>query len=145
MRLTPRLVAQLGAAFPDRVLAIKDSSGDWSYARSLLELGAVPVLIGDERLLHRAVRLGCAGSITGVGNLYPERICKILYSAQEDAAVSEAVDRIVAGPVVPGLKALLATAKGDPAWGRVRPPLVPLESVARPGHSSAEDRETVHG
>ncbi len=130
VRLTPRLVAQLGAAFPDLVLAVKDSSGDWSYARSLLEHGAVPVLIGDERLLHRAVRLGCAGSITGVGNLYPERICRILDSALEDAAVSEAVERIVSGPVVPGLKALLATAKGDPGWRRVRPPLTSLESVA---------------
>ncbi len=131
VRLSPGLVARLAAAFPERILAIKDSSGDWSNARSLLEGKSLPVLIGDERLLHRAIGLGCTSSITGMGNLYPERMCRIVRSAQEDATVSTTVDRVVSGPLIPGMKALLARNKDDPSWERVRPPLALLEQMER--------------
>ena len=145
VHVSPQLVARLGAACSDRIAAVKDSSGDWSNANTLLELATVPVLIGDERLLHRAVPLGCRGSITGIGNLFPERVCKILDSGQEDTALSRIVDRIVSGSVIPEMKALLANAKADPGWSRVRPPLSPVESATQSGHSTAERRELAHG
>lgn len=131
VRVPPALVGRLAAAFPGRIRAIKDSSGDWATARAFLDLGAVPVLVGDERLLHRAVGAGGAGAITGVANLHPERMARIVATAQEDAALSAEVDRIVAGPVIPGLKALVAAATGEPGWERVRPPLAPLTDAER--------------
>ena len=86
----------------------------------------LPVLIGDERLLHKALPMGCAGSITGLANLYPERLCNIIASFTEDAMLSRTVDRIAALPVIPTLKVLLANVLGDPAWEKVRAPLTQL-------------------
>ena len=131
VRLSPGLAERLAAAFPEQILAIKDSSGDWSNACSLLNESSLPVLIGDERLLHRAVARGCTASITGMGNLYPERLCRIVSSAREDARVTATVDQVVCGPLIPGMKALLARDKDDPEWERVRPPLAPLGENGR--------------
>ena len=113
--LSPQLVGRLAARFPDQLLAVKDSSGSWDHATDLLSLDAIPVLVGDERLLHRAVAMGGAGAITGMANLYPDRMHQIFSTATEDAVLSAEVTRIVAQPVIPMLKALLAQQTGDPA------------------------------
>ncbi len=128
--LSPGLTARLSAHFPDRILAIKDSSGNWETAQALLAEGP-PVLIGDERLIHKAVPLGCAGSITGIANLHPERMCELFAGGVEDKALSRLVDRIVSGPVNPSLKVLLAQARQDPVWENLRPPLSPLDPSVR--------------
>lgn len=125
------LVGRLAAAAPGRVLAIKDSSGDWDNAEALLRQGTVPVLVGDERLLARAARLGAAGAITGMANLYPKRMKRLFDTATEDAALSDEVGRIVAQPVVPALKAVIAARTGIAGWERLRPPLAPLDAAAR--------------
>lgn len=122
------LIRRLHAAFPGRLLAVKDSSGDWANACALMEAKLLPVLLGDERLLHRAAPLGCAGSISGVANLLPGRLARIVEGGPEDAPLCSLVDRIVARPVIPALKALLAEKLGDPAWLRVRPPFRPLQA-----------------
>ena len=124
--ISPPLTRRLKEACPDRIIAIKDSSGDWANAVRLLEGKVLPVLVGDERLLHKAVPMGCAGSITGVANLYPERLCDIIASSTEDTMLSRTVDRIIALPVIPTLKVLLANALDDPAWENVRAPLTRL-------------------
>ncbi|WP_055664681.1 dihydrodipicolinate synthase family protein [Jannaschia seosinensis] len=119
------LIARLRAAFGDRVRGVKDSSGDPANARALLQMrGGLEILIGDERRLHEAARLGCAGAISGMANLHPARMSRILREAREDAALSADVGEIVARPVVPALKAALSAT--DPAWARIRPPLAPL-------------------
>ena len=129
--LSVALVGRLAAAFPERILAIKDSSGDWENAQSLLSLKALPVLIGDERVLHRAAALGGAGAITGMANLYPARMKRLFETATEDTSLSEEVTRIVSGPVIPALKAVLAERTGEPGWEHLRPPLEPLDAAAR--------------
>lgn len=122
------LTWRLKDAHPERIIAIKDSSGDWANAVRLLESRSLPVLLGDERLLHKGVAMGCAGSITGVANLYPERLCNVLASSTEDPMLSQTVDRIIAIPVIPALKVLLADALDDPAWENVRAPLTGLSA-----------------
>lgn len=126
--ISPSLTVRLKEAFPDRIIAIKDSSGDWTNAVRLLDGNNLQVLIGDERLLHKAVPLGCAGSIAGVANLYPERLCNIINSATEDTLLSRTVDHIVAQPVIPTLKVLLANALRDPVWENLRAPLTQLSA-----------------
>lgn len=125
------LARRLAGAFPGRIVALKDSSGDWATAETFLSDAGVPVLIGDERLLHRAVPLGCTGAITGMGNLAPERIARILATGADDAALSAMVDRLAEVPVIPGIKVLLAQATGTSSWERVRPPLAPLSAAVR--------------
>ncbi len=142
--VSPTIAARLATAFPERIRAIKDSSGDWANAHRLLEDNVLPVLIGDERLLHRAVPLGCAGSITGMANLYPERMQRILSSAEEDAALSDIVTSLPDRSVIPGLKVFLARARADLEWERVRPPLSSLSAAARSTLLGVEDKEHVH-
>ena len=129
--LSLQLVGRLAARFPRQLMAVKDSSGSWDNATELLALDAIPVLVGDERLLHRAAAMGGAGAITGIANLYPDRMHRIYSTATEDTVLSAEVTRIVAQPVIPALKALLSQHTGDPGWIRVRAPLEPLSAEAR--------------
>lgn len=125
------VIARLADAAKGRVRAIKDSSGDWQNARALLDLGTVPVLVGDERILHKAVAEGASGAITGMANLYPARMARIVETADEDPALSEEVTRIVSVPVVAALKAVMSARTGDSGWNRLRAPLAPLDEKAR--------------
>jgi len=125
------LVTGLRAAFPDRAIAIKDSSGSWANTERLLNHGGIPVLVGDERLLHRALALGAAGSICGMANLHPARLCALFDTAVEDVALSRQVDAVVSGPVIPALKALMVQQTGNFGWANLRAPLAPLGQKAK--------------
>jgi 4-hydroxy-tetrahydrodipicolinate synthase len=125
------LVTGLRAAFPERVVAIKDSSGNWENGRRLLDHGGIPVMIGDERLLHRAVPLGAVGSICGMANLHPARMRALFDTAREDKALSHEVDVIVSCPFIPALKLIMAQTTGHAGWERVRSPLVALQDRQR--------------
>ena len=131
--LSINLVGQLAAAAPHRILAIKDSSGSWENGMSLIEQGALQVLIGDERVLHRAVAKGAGGAITGMANLHPARMARIVETATEDQALTDEVNRIVSRPVIPALKAILFARTGDAGWARLRAPLKPLSDSERQG------------
>lgn len=136
------LVQRLAVTDPDRVRAIKDSSGDWENVRALLALDSLEVLVGDERLLHRAVAIGAGGSICGMANFYPDRMKRICETAREDLALNEEIIRIISVPVVPALKAVMAARSGNTAWEYLRPPLVRLseeaqKAVLAPGKTAA--------
>ena len=127
-------VAALRDQFPDRLAGVKDSSGDWDNARALL--AAFPdlaILIGDERLLERGVRLGAAGSISGVANFRADMLNSIMAGAPADPALAPLVEAIAAFPATPAVKALGAHMTGDEAWRRVRPPLTALTEVEAAG------------
>lgn len=124
------LVMRLQGAFPDRILAIKDSAGQWSNTRTLLESGSIPVLVGDERLLHKAAALGASGSICGMANLYPKRMRSLFDTHVEDEALSRCVDLIVSVPVIAALKLAMVAVTGNPDWQHLRAPLQPLDATA---------------
>lgn len=125
------LVMRLHRCFPDRVLAIKDSAGRWDNTKALLDSGEIPVLVGDERLLHKAAAMGAVGSICGMANLYPRRLQRVFGSHVEDSALSRDVDLIVSVPVIPALKQIMATMTGNGDWDILRPPLQPLQDTQR--------------
>ena len=128
--LDPGTVGRLHRAHPERVRAIKDSSGDAASARAFLALDGPEVLIGDERLLGPLAAEGVAGAISGMANLFPERLLRVHGEARADAALDAAVEAVVARPVVPALKALMAAREGD-AWARPRAPLSALDAPER--------------
>ncbi len=125
------LIMRLRADFPDRVIALKDSAGEWSDTRLVLDSKKIPVLVGDERLLHKAAALGGAGSICGMANLYPKRIADLFESHTEDTMLSSDVDLIVSYPVIPALKQAMVTITDNSDWGHLRAPLRPLNSRAK--------------
>lgn len=129
--LSVKLVEQLKAKFPERIAGVKDSSGDWDNTQSLLKLGNVPILVGDERLLHRAAKLGAAGSICGMSNLHPARMCKIFETQTEDVALSQEVNLVLSQPVIPALKVLLSHMTDHQGWEEVRSPLFQLNAAQK--------------
>ena len=71
--LSMDLVGQLKKAFPQQVTGVKDSSGDWENAQALLKHHSeLHILIGDERLLAKAMTLGASGTICGLANIAPD-------------------------------------------------------------------------
>jgi 4-hydroxy-tetrahydrodipicolinate synthase len=125
--LSIELIARLKAAFPELILGVKDSSGDWSYTERLLRAHRdLLVLIGDERHLASGIQLGAQGAISGLANVCPEILQRLIVSGKENPRIVELVDEVLKFPVIPAVQALIAHTRNDPAWLNVRPPLTPL-------------------
>jgi 4-hydroxy-tetrahydrodipicolinate synthase len=121
------LIDRLKAAFPEVVVGVKDSGGDWTYTEKLLQThGNLILLIGDERHLAAGIRLGAQGAISGLANVCPERLLKMIKLGEDDPPVVALVEEILKFSVTPAVKALLAHRQNDPPWLNVRAPLVAL-------------------
>lgn len=129
------LIERLLAAYPVAIAGIKDSSGDPTNLRALLDAFAgsdFDVFPGSELLLLEGLRNGGAGCITATGNINPgpiARLCNDWRSADADAMQADlnALRKAIqAYPMIPAVKATLARCRDDEAWSRVRPPLVEL-------------------
>jgi 4-hydroxy-tetrahydrodipicolinate synthase len=139
--LSIELIGRLKAAFPEVVAGVKDSGGDWSYTERLLRTHSdLILLIGDERHLAAGVRLGAQGAISGLANLCPQRLLKLIESKEDDPQIIELVNEILKFPVTPAVKALLAQHRNDEGWLNVRPPLTRLSSQHANELASAYDR-----
>ncbi len=125
--LSMALVDRLKKAFPQQVAGVKDSSGDWDNAQALLKHhGDLHVLIGDERLLARAMNLGASGAITGLANLAPDLMLPLI-DGIEEPRVNAMVEQVLPYAVTAAVKALVGHRRKDPAaWSRMRAPLKSL-------------------
>jgi 4-hydroxy-tetrahydrodipicolinate synthase len=128
------LIERLIARYPDTVLGIKDSSGNWDNTAGMLK--AFPgfrVFPSSEGVLAKAMALGAVGCITASGNVNPHGI-RALYDgwngpdAERLQAAAAAVRDVISGypPLIPAVKAVLARRLGRPGLTRMRPPLVAL-------------------
>ena len=127
------LVGRLIAAYPETVVGLKDSSGDWSNTAALLDrFPGFAVFPGSEVFLLEALRSGGAGCITATGNINAAGIARIYDNwrnpeADTLQAAATALRRVMqAYPMAPALKRVIAHFRGDPGWAAVRPPLVAL-------------------
>ena len=127
------LIERLVKRYPDTVLGIKDSSGDWANTEAMLHrFKGFRIFPSSEGVLVKALRLGAAGCITASGNINASAISK-LYAAWESpeadelqkpvAAIREIFSRY---PLIPAAKAVLASELGEPGLAAVRPPLTDL-------------------
>ena len=125
--LSIELIGRLKGAFPAVVAGVKDSGGDWAYTDQLLKAHAdLTLLIGDERHLSAGLRRGAQGAISGLANVCPELLLRLIEGDGEDTPIVELVNQILKFPVTPAVKALVAESQSDPAWLNVRPPLMVL-------------------
>ena len=131
--LSLALVGRLIKAYPQTVIGLKDSSGDWNNTVALLD--AFPdfaVFPGSEVFLLDGLRKGGVGCITATGNVKVPGIRKVYENwrtPQADALQAEITNvrkTIQAYPMVPALKRIVAHFHHDPEWAAVRPPMVPL-------------------
>ncbi len=128
------LVGRLVAAFPETVVGLKDSSGDFTLSSALLEAHpGFRVYAGSEKFLLDNLRAGGAGCITATANIFPRLIRRLLDTWQDASAdaLQEAITAlrrdVSAQPLIPFLKAWMANRLGDAAWSHPRPPLMALE------------------
>jgi 4-hydroxy-tetrahydrodipicolinate synthase len=128
------LVSRLIDAYPETVVGLKDSSGDWQNTAALLDgFPGFAVFPGSEVFLLDALRKGGAGCITATGNINVSGIARIYRdwrTPQADALQADATalrKTMQAYPMVPALKRVVAHFGDDPGWAAVRPPMTPLD------------------
>jgi 4-hydroxy-tetrahydrodipicolinate synthase len=135
------LVGKLKTAFPGVIVGVKDSSATWSSTKGYLKSHSdLMILVGDERDLARAVRLGGSGSISGLANIAADILRPAAKFGVDDPRIRPLVEAIIANPVLPAIKAILAARKRDAEWRRMRPPLAELDERAAKALNSEIDR-----
>ncbi len=133
--LSVDLVARLATAFPDTVVGIKDSEGNWAHTAAVLErCPQLAVMVGHEPHLPRLMRAGGVGTICGVANLRADLVHALLVpnvAAEAEQRIEAFVRVAFSQPLMAGFKSMLADEYGDPGWRAVRSPLVPLDEAQR--------------
>ena len=128
------LIRRLIDSFGERVVGLKDSSGDMDFARAAASLSPrFQVFPSTEAALPDTRSGRFAGCISATANLNAD-LCARFYRSGDAAALAKAVAirKLFDGkPLVPGVKALLAHIHGEPRWARVEPPLSPLPAADR--------------
>jgi 4-hydroxy-tetrahydrodipicolinate synthase len=134
--ITAGLVERLLKSYPNAIAGMKDSSGDWNNTRIFLDAFAqsgFDVFVGSESFLLANMRNGGAGTISATANVNPAAIHK-LYAEWKNADAGDQqaklnVIRDAFGkkyPMISALKQGIAIYANDPAWAKVRPPLIEL-------------------
>jgi 4-hydroxy-tetrahydrodipicolinate synthase len=123
------LIRRIVERFGNRVVGLKDSSGDLPYARAAAEVASgFRVFPSNEATLLEARTGVFAGCISATANLNAD-LCARAFHEGDGGALKTAV--AIRGlfdglPLVPGIKALLARIHDDPRLAEVMPPLAPF-------------------
>ena len=136
--ITLGLIERLLSKYPGIVAGVKDSSGDWSNTKAMLDAFAkegFDVFAGSEVFLLDNMRHGGKGCITATGNVNPgaiDRLYKNWRSPDADklqAGISATRKIVQKQPMIPALKATVAHFGNDVGWKTCRPPLVELTAA----------------
>jgi 4-hydroxy-tetrahydrodipicolinate synthase len=136
--ITPTLVERLMKRYPSAIAGMKDSSGDWSNTKIMLDSFAVSgfdVFPGSETFLLAGMRHGAAGCISATANVNPAAIDRLYREwrstdADQQQEVLNTVRKTVGQYVmIPALKQVIAHYANDPEWVTVRPPLTELTAI----------------
>jgi len=131
------LIERLLGKYPGIVAGVKDSSGDWSNTKAMLDnfaKGGFDVFAGSEEFLLANMRHGGKGCITATGNINPGPIDNLYRNWRSpdadrmQAAITATRKIVQKQPMIPALKAAIASFGNDPQWKTVRPPLVELNA-----------------
>jgi 4-hydroxy-tetrahydrodipicolinate synthase len=124
------LIERLIRAYPQVVVGIKDSSGDWNNTKGLLDrFPGFGTFVGSEQYLLDTLSGGGAGCITATGNVNVAGIKELFLNwRRPDAeALQERVTQIrktvESYPLIAAVKWIVADIFQDPAWRQLRPPL----------------------
>jgi 4-hydroxy-tetrahydrodipicolinate synthase len=127
------LIERLIKAYPQTIVGLKDSTGDWNNLHAILtNFPGFGTFTGSERYLLDVIKLGGAGSINAVANLISplQRRLWDNWQSDEAPALQEAVNQMRPvfkdAPAIPALKQMVAHVRQDPNWLNLRPPFVKL-------------------
>jgi 4-hydroxy-tetrahydrodipicolinate synthase len=130
------VIERLIAAYPDTVVGIKDSAGDFeNMAAMCRRFPGFRVFSGSDAFLLPLLRAGGAGAITACNNVAASVSARVHAewrtergaAAQAELGAIRAV--IQSFPLIAALKEIVARASGDAGWRRQRPPLEPLANA----------------
>jgi 4-hydroxy-tetrahydrodipicolinate synthase len=131
--ITHGLIERLIAAYPDTVVGIKDSAGDFdNMAAMCRRFPGFRVFSGSDAFLLPLLRAGGVGAITACNNVAAAVSARVHAewrtdrgtAAQEELGAIRAI--IQSFPLIAALQDIVARASGDAGWRRQRPPLEPL-------------------
>ncbi len=129
------LVKKLKQTFPNIIVGIKDSSGDWKNTQALINIEELIVYPGAELPVIEAIKLGAPGCISATANLNSSDIARVIdlchqkewHNAEELHKKVKSVRLLFQDYApIPAQKRLLAKKTGDEVWSNVRPPLISM-------------------
>ena len=128
------LIRRLLGEFGDRIVGLKDSSGDMAFAAEAAAVSPrFKVFPSTEAALPQARSGPFAGCISATANLNAD-LCARAYRTGDAAALTEAVairNLFDGKALVSGVKTLVAHIHGDPQWARTAPPLAAFPASDR--------------
>lgn len=138
--LSHTVVEELLRRYPDTIIGIKDSGGkrDVSEAFARAFMPPLQVWVGNEPDLQALGALGARGAISGLGNIAPRLVARLVDGhagpgAAEDQRRLMALIGILGGyGLTAAFKGIMAHISGHAGWRRVRPPLVALDDAQFP-------------
>jgi len=131
--ITLPLIQRLIERYPNTVVGIKDSGGDFANTKAMLdEFPGFRVFCGSERFLLDTMRHNGAGCISAMANIHPGAIVNLYETRNNPDAEAKqtalnamrAVYDTVA--MMPGLKRTVAEYGKSPGFKTLRPPLMAL-------------------
>jgi len=134
--ITLALIERLLERYPQVIAGAKDSSGDWSNAKAMIDAFAAAgfdVFPASESFLSRSLPLGGAGCISATVNVNPAAIRRVFdaWNTAEGPDLQAQVDVVrrifESAPMIPAMKHVVSTFAAEPRWRTVRPPLVALD------------------
>lgn len=132
--LSHHVIATLKKMYPQTILGIKDSSCNTAHSVGLAEafMKDLTVYVGFEPDLPELGRRGSTGAISGLANFMPRVVDRLVTQPDapatpaERARVIQLIGLLDGYSLMPALKGIMAMLTGEPAWLRVRAPLVAL-------------------
>jgi len=136
--ITPRVVRRLDESYPGIISGVKDSGGDLDFTEALVRrFSHLAIYTGSEIHLPQALAAGARGTICGLGNAMP-RLMRAMFDAPTAFDRRQLVPALLAGdtilsrsPFPAAIKAILASATGEPDWSIVLPPMSELHNPER--------------
>jgi 4-hydroxy-tetrahydrodipicolinate synthase len=135
--ITLGLIERLRKRYPQVIAGAKDSSGDWSNTKAMLDNFAADgfdVFPASESFLSAAMPLGAAGCISATVNMNPAGIHAVVEGwntpqAELLQSKADAVRKVFQGGyMIPAMKHAVSVYSGATGWRIVRPPLVALDA-----------------
>ena len=132
------LIGRLIAAYPDTVVGLKNSSGDWDNMAAMIEaFPGFDVFAGSEEFLLPTLKMGGPGCMSATVNLLAPQSAEVYAKWQGGETDAEALQEHLTAlrrtisqfAPIPAMKAMMARRSGQGSWAKVRPPLVALEAA----------------
>jgi 4-hydroxy-tetrahydrodipicolinate synthase len=131
--ILPGLIERLIKRYPGVFIGMKDSSGDFSTTKTVIErFPGFKVYCGSERFLLATMRAGGAGCISATANVNPAAIAVLQRSWRQEnaddlqAALAEFRNVFEAYPTIAALKTAVARFGAAESFAELRPPLTRL-------------------